>query len=304
MKFNNETIRTAVEEWLDDSKKAEEKYGHISEWDVSNVTDMSYMFSNDKSFNEDIGDWDVSNVTDMSSMFYSAFAFNKGIGGWNVSNVTDMSRMFGNAKSFNQDIGDWDVSNVTDMSSMFFYAFAFNQDVGGWNVSKECKIDDMFLLAKFSSFFGSRSFLLSEDKDKDEENYGYICVDIEGYTYTHGEYGEDGEFGAYELSIGLGGSWANGDGDIAILMKLREELNSDHIIITNVQDDNGDYEYYRIVDLPEIWEAEFENGHITIESNFTEDEDVITFVKNLKTISYKKLNPKNKKEIELSYTDL
>jgi len=179
MKFNNETIRTAVEEWLDDSKKAEEKYGHISEWDVSNVTDMSYMFSNDKSFNEDIGDWDVSNVTDMSSMFYSAFAFNKGIGGWNVSNVTDMSRMFGNAKSFNQDIGDWDVSNVTDMSSMFFYAFAFNQDVGGWNVSKECKIDDMFLLAKFSSFFGSRSFLLSEDKDKDEENSGSINLDIE-----------------------------------------------------------------------------------------------------------------------------
>ena len=28
MKFNNETIRIAVEEWLDDSKKAEETYGH------------------------------------------------------------------------------------------------------------------------------------------------------------------------------------------------------------------------------------------------------------------------------------
>ena len=35
MKFNNETIRTAVEEWLDSSQKAEEKFGHISDWDVS-----------------------------------------------------------------------------------------------------------------------------------------------------------------------------------------------------------------------------------------------------------------------------
>ena len=29
MKFNNETIRTAVKKWLDDAKKAEEKYGHM-----------------------------------------------------------------------------------------------------------------------------------------------------------------------------------------------------------------------------------------------------------------------------------
>ena len=44
MKFDNETIKTAVKEWLDDSKKAEEKYGHISNWDVSRVTDMNAMF--------------------------------------------------------------------------------------------------------------------------------------------------------------------------------------------------------------------------------------------------------------------
>ena len=45
MKFNNETIRNAVEEWLDNSKKAEKKYGHISDWDVSNVTDMNKLFN-------------------------------------------------------------------------------------------------------------------------------------------------------------------------------------------------------------------------------------------------------------------
>jgi surface protein len=39
--------------------------GHIELWDVSNVTDMSYMFCNAASFNRNIGNWDVSKVTDM-----------------------------------------------------------------------------------------------------------------------------------------------------------------------------------------------------------------------------------------------
>ncbi len=43
--------------------------GDISDWDVSDVTDMSGMFSDADSFNGDISDWDVSNVTDMSHMF-------------------------------------------------------------------------------------------------------------------------------------------------------------------------------------------------------------------------------------------
>ena len=43
--------------------------GNISNWDVSNVTDMGYMFYKCKSFNQDISDWDVSNVKDMSDMF-------------------------------------------------------------------------------------------------------------------------------------------------------------------------------------------------------------------------------------------
>ena len=37
-------------------------YQNISEWDVSNVTNMSYMFYYSSSFNEDVSGWDVSNV--------------------------------------------------------------------------------------------------------------------------------------------------------------------------------------------------------------------------------------------------
>ena len=43
--------------------------GNISDWDVSNVTDMSGMFSNNKVFQGDISKWDISNVTDKRDMF-------------------------------------------------------------------------------------------------------------------------------------------------------------------------------------------------------------------------------------------
>ena len=91
----------------------------ISNWDVSNVTDMSVMFQAANSFNQDISNWDVSNVTDMRLMFRKAIAFNKPIGSWNVSNVTNMSNMFEGAIAFNQPNGSWNVSNVTNMSNMF-----------------------------------------------------------------------------------------------------------------------------------------------------------------------------------------
>ena len=115
----------------------------ISSWDVGNVTDMLGMFQG-SSFNQDIGNWDVGNVTDMSGMFADASSFNQDIGNWDVSNVTNMSIMFSSATFFNQDIGNWNVRKVTDMSIMFNGAFSFNQDLGGWDVSSVFDMSSMF----------------------------------------------------------------------------------------------------------------------------------------------------------------
>ena len=67
-----------MQEWRANSTLANEKYGHISEWDVSNVTDMGMMFLNASSFNQDIGGWDVSKVTNMSWVFSGASSFKLG----------------------------------------------------------------------------------------------------------------------------------------------------------------------------------------------------------------------------------
>ena len=90
------------------------KYIDISDWDVSNVTDMQYMFCGCK---------ELKSVGDLSN--------------WDVSNVTNMSHMFAFCKKFNQDLSSWDVSNVTNMQFMFYGCISFNQDISKWNVSKE-----------------------------------------------------------------------------------------------------------------------------------------------------------------------
>jgi surface protein len=119
-------------------------YGNMPDWDVSNVTNMSYVFRNRSDFNVDISSWDVSSVTNMSGVFDDTPSFNQDIGAWDVSSVTSMSVMFRGANSFNQDIGAWDVSSVTSMQYMFSGANSFNQEIGAWDVSSVTNMNGMF----------------------------------------------------------------------------------------------------------------------------------------------------------------
>jgi surface protein len=49
------------------------------------------MFGNAVAFNQPISNWNVSNVTNMGSMFLNATAFNQDIGAWNIGNVTNFT---------------------------------------------------------------------------------------------------------------------------------------------------------------------------------------------------------------------
>ena len=116
----------------------------ITQVDTSTITDMSSLFSNKQTFNQDLSGWDVSNVTDMSQMFYQALEYNQSMSSWDVSNVTDMSFMFINARKINQDISGWNVSSVTNMQHMFSSAYAFNQPLNSWDVSNVTNMSYMF----------------------------------------------------------------------------------------------------------------------------------------------------------------
>ena len=130
--------------------------------DVSNITDMSYLFMGGdpvkylhghpvlSDFDGDISNWNVSNVTDMKYMFDECQYTGKNgdISDWKVSKVNDMDGMFADSK-YNGDISNWDVSNVTNMFGVF-YNSKFNGDISNWDVSKVKRFDAMFRNSKFN----------------------------------------------------------------------------------------------------------------------------------------------------------
>lgn len=130
---------TTINKLIKDGIKKHGEDANLNYIDVSMVTDMSGLFSYFSkaeelvtSFNGDISEWDVSNVVEMSSMFAGS-KFNGDISKWNVSNVKSMFAMFNRSK-FNGDISKWDVSKVECMKEMFECS-KFNGNISEWNVS-------------------------------------------------------------------------------------------------------------------------------------------------------------------------
>ncbi len=112
----------------------------LNSWDTSSVTNFSWLF-NWTSFNQDISSWNTSSATSMASLFNSS-SFNQDISSWNVSNVLNMNYMF-SSTPFNQDISSWNVSWVDYMQSMFS-STPFNQDISSWDVSWVLNMEWMF----------------------------------------------------------------------------------------------------------------------------------------------------------------
>ena len=80
---DHDSLKTARDAWCTNSVAATTTYGHINTWDVSQVTDFSFMFcswvpsngyavyrencnANCVTFNDDISSWDVSRATTMN----------------------------------------------------------------------------------------------------------------------------------------------------------------------------------------------------------------------------------------------
>ncbi len=114
LSLDNQSIREAVSLWHAGIRADHQyhqysiqKYGPISDWITTGVTDMSRLFYEAEEFNENIERWDVSNVTDMSWMFYRASKFNQSLNDWNVRRVVNVRGMLRGASAFNQSFDKW-----------------------------------------------------------------------------------------------------------------------------------------------------------------------------------------------------
>ena len=142
------------------------KYGVISEWDVSAVTNMQAAFLGRHQFNGDISSWDTSSVTSMASMFDSnstdyGMIFNQDLSRWDTSKVLEMNAMFAHCWQFDSDLSLWDTSSATDMDGMFADARAFQWDISTWqgsaarNFSRGIFADASAFISKFACSDGT-----------------------------------------------------------------------------------------------------------------------------------------------------
>ncbi len=158
--------------------------GDISGWDVSNVTDMSFMFYGSQ-FEGDVSQWNVQPETNTNHMFRESLchvpdwyagrkhqpktkeelvkcmaaeiSLNGNTADLNcidTSAITDMNYLFSagsdDFSQFNGDISLWNTGNVKLMSGMFLKS-SFNGDISKWDVSS---VTDFSFMFRNSSFKG------------------------------------------------------------------------------------------------------------------------------------------------------
>ena len=146
----------------------------LSSWNTSSVTNLKGMFRYSVITNvnaletkqyegKDYVSWDVSNVTDFSWMFNCAelLADISALASWNTSSATTMRAMLSINRSLTsvaaletkqhegKDYVSWDVSNVTDMSEMFDGASALVDisALASWDISSVTTMNQMFYSA-------------------------------------------------------------------------------------------------------------------------------------------------------------
>lgn len=121
----------------------------IENLDTSEVTDMSYMFTDGSQYTDlDLSSFDTSNVTTMSGMFYKCSKLtNVNLANFNTKNVVKLSNLFNGCSAIeNINLNSFDTSKVTNMEAMFFNCKSLSKiDLSNFNTSSVERLKRMFV---------------------------------------------------------------------------------------------------------------------------------------------------------------
>ena len=152
----------------------------VSNFDTSNVTDMSYVFYTNNLIELDLSDWDTHNVTNMNHILYSCQNLKTlNISNWNLNNVNNMGWFANQCNNLNEIImNDSDYNSVnkiiselpitTNDSKCNFYIVGVD-DISKVNIREGWDIMNQYKIAEYK-------FTNSTD---------IIPVFNEEYTYTY-----------------------------------------------------------------------------------------------------------------------
>ncbi|MGX6465978.1 BspA family leucine-rich repeat surface protein [Leuconostoc falkenbergense] len=145
---------------------------NLTNFQIENVTNMSYMFAYYSNLTLNLSNWDVSHVSNVSGMFMTSsianinltnwhigddaqnvnmsgmFAFYSGelnLTGWSVTNVNNMSGVFSYSSGIESlDLNNWDVSQVTNFANMFAGSKIKQLEIADWHVNTSNDFTYMF----------------------------------------------------------------------------------------------------------------------------------------------------------------
>ena len=135
---------------------------NVSNFDTSKVTDMSYMFRNYHDLASlDLSNFDTSKVNDMSNMFISCSNLDSlNLSSFDTSKVTDMSNMFSHCSDLTYlDLSTFETSKVTDMSYMFVDCLRIiSLDLSNFNTQLVINMNSMFHYCRSLIFLNLSNF--------------------------------------------------------------------------------------------------------------------------------------------------
>ncbi|RDG17295.1 BspA family leucine-rich repeat surface protein [Leuconostoc pseudomesenteroides] len=125
---------------------------NLTNFETTNVIDMSYMFQKTALTSLDLSSWDVTQVTNFYYMFYSTTSLTTlNLSSWGVGRTAtnvDMGYMFGITSALtNLNLTNFKTTNVIDMNNMFRSTALTSLDLSGWDVTKVTDFDGMFRIA-------------------------------------------------------------------------------------------------------------------------------------------------------------
>lgn len=144
-----------------------ERIDHIP--DTSQVTDMSWMFTNNNDLLElNVSDLNTSQATKMDYMFSNCKKItNLDVSNFDTSKVTNMAEMFyGCAGLTTIDVSNFDTSKVTNMGSMFNCCCALTSlDLSNFDTSKVTYLRQMFSYCNSLTLLNLSGFDLSNNRE-------------------------------------------------------------------------------------------------------------------------------------------
>lgn len=119
----------------------------ISEWEMSQATDLSYMFKNCEYIEEiKLSDWNVTNVRKFIGMFSLCDKLKTlDLSKWKTLSAQNMKYMFNKCEKLETigDISKWNIKQVLDFNHMFDQCHNLSCNISSWKFNKKARTSNM-----------------------------------------------------------------------------------------------------------------------------------------------------------------